>query len=274
MGVYETVIKDVFPDPSDRPNFVLCSNTHGLYSKGFLHSVHTAVGQIQLGIVPDTMGHNYEASYTAADRLMDAQLSLNDIADVSPGAHPPPRYLNLRNTIAALQNAPGLRASWEPFQDVRIAMLSKLVVNAFINPVSALLQCRNGEVFNSNYGSIIADRVCREAERVFRSQWIAEVHYQIRTAKEETGLAVRPAPFPRQLEAAVMRREIQRVVEMTKNNYSSMYMDVKLRRPTEIDFINGHIVAMGKKHKYRSLMNISLMELIKMRSAIPLAPQP
>lgn len=84
MGVYETVIQDVYPDPNDRPNFVLCSNTHGLYSKGPLHSVHSAVGDIKLGIVPDPLGRrNYEASYAAASRPANARLSLDDLANVS-----------------------------------------------------------------------------------------------------------------------------------------------------------------------------------------------
>lgn len=272
MGVYETVIQDVYPDPNDRPNFVLCSNTHGLYSKGPLHSVHSAVGDIKLGIVPDPLGRrNYEASYAAASRPANAQLSLDDLANVSTEQPNGPRYLNLRNTIAALLHAPGLCASWEPVTDVHVAMRRKLVVNAFVNPVSALLQCNNGGVLKSQYGRATADRICREAEHVFRRQWSAEVNEQLLAHNSEAGAAFEPPPFPRELSAQVMRHEIQRVVELTKNNYSSMYMDVKLRRPTEIDYLNGYLVHMGRRHKYRAVMNMSLKHLVKMRGAIPLA---
>ncbi|KAJ8453587.1 hypothetical protein ONZ51_g13514 [Trametes cubensis] len=110
MGVYEKVIANVFPEPHNRPNFVFCTNTHGLYSSGFLHTVHSGVGQLRLGIVPDPFEHNYEASYHAAEDPLDARLSLDDIANVSNPKDITPRYLNLRNTIAALVNAPGLRA--------------------------------------------------------------------------------------------------------------------------------------------------------------------
>ncbi|KAJ8454714.1 hypothetical protein ONZ51_g12873 [Trametes cubensis] len=71
-----------------------------------------------------------------------------------------------------------------------------------------------------------------------------------------------------------MMQEIERVVEQTKNNYSSMYMDVKLRRPTEIAFLNGYLVKMADKAKFRPYMNVSLLHHIKMREMIPLAAQP
>ncbi|KAH9898203.1 ketopantoate reductase-like protein [Cubamyces lactineus] len=274
MGVYEKVIADVFPEPHNRPNFVFCTNTHGLYSSGFLHTVHSGIGQIRLGIVPDSFGRNYEASYHAADDPLDAQLSLDDIADISNEENITPRYLNLRNTIAALVNAPGLRASWEPFHVVQIAMRSKLVVNAFVNPVTALLQCKNGEVLKTKYGRNVADRVCREAERIYRIHWDREVKEQLRTYTQNPSVETPPPPFPRALEASVMMKEIERVVEQTKNNYSSMYMDVKLRRPTEIAFLNGYLVKMADKAKFRPFMNVSLLNHIKMREMIPLVTQP
>ncbi|KAI0639604.1 ketopantoate reductase PanE/ApbA C terminal-domain-containing protein [Trametes polyzona] len=289
MGVYENIVRAVYPDPNQRPNFVLCSNTHGLYSKGFLHSVHAAVGDIRLGIVPDVFGRDYEASYATAEDPSTAKLSLDDIANVAIKEHSSPRYLNLRNTIASLTHSPGLRATWGPFHEVQNAMRSKLVVNAFVNPVSALLQCRNGEVLQSEYGRQVADSVCEEAEQVFRAQWSTEVQEQLeahRKQQEEEGAGrlstpgqeeeqvaeFTPTPFPRELHAKVLRAEIDRVVELTKNNYSSMYMDIKLRRPTEIDFLNGYLVHMGKRYNYRTVMNYALVRLIKMRGRIPLAP--
>ncbi|KAL7285461.1 hypothetical protein ACG7TL_000558 [Trametes sanguinea] len=266
MGVYERIIEDLYPEPSNRPNFVFCVNTHGLYSKAPLHSVHSGVGRIQLGIVPDTFGRDYEASHKAAGRSFESHLSLDNIASSSEDVSP--RYLNLRNTIAALTSAPGLRASWEPLHDVLIAMRSKVVINSFVNPVSALLQCRNGDTLKSLYGSTVADRVCREAEHIFQLQYEKEAEEQ----KQQAGKGVRLRPFPRQLLAGALRSDIERVVERTKNNYSSMYLDIKLRRPTEIDFINGYLIAIAKQHRYRPLTNLSLSHLIKMRMAIPLAP--
>ncbi|KAI0778377.1 ketopantoate reductase PanE/ApbA C terminal-domain-containing protein [Trametes elegans] len=275
MGVYEKLIEEVYPEPHDRPNFVLCSNTHGLYSTGFLHTVHAGLGQIRLGIVPDSLGRNYEASYSAARGAVAAtKLNLNDIADVATGGVNNLRYLNLRNTIAALTNAPGLRASWEPFYDVQVAMRSKLVVNAFINPVSALLQCKNGEVLQNEHGRRIATGICYEAEDVFKLQWEDETKQQAVAYRQEYGVAPEPSPYPRALKARVLRQEIDRVVEATKNNYSSMCIDVKLGRPTEVDFLNGYIRDIGRRYKYRPFMNNSLRHLIRLRGSIPLAPQP
>ncbi|KAH9857992.1 ketopantoate reductase-like protein [Lenzites betulinus] len=272
MGVYENLLADVYPDPNDRPNFIFCSNTHGLYSKGPLHSVHSAVGKIRFGIVPDSFGRDYEASYAPG---REARLSLDDIS-TGTSEHPlSPRYLNLRNTVAALTHASGLHASWERFHDIHVAMRSKLVVNAFVNPVSALLQCANGQVLDTEYGRNTADSVCTEAEHIFRNQWTSEVRAQAAAHKPEgDDDEFEPTPFPRELHAKFMRREIERVVELTKNNYSSMYMDLMLRRPTEIDYINGYLVRMGHLHSFYPIMNASLMHLIKMRGAIPLVATP
>ncbi|KAI0652044.1 ketopantoate reductase-like protein [Trametes meyenii] len=274
MGVYENIVASIYPNPHERPNFVFCSNTHGLFTKGPLHAVHAAIGDIRLGIAPDPFGHDYEASHNAAGRPRDHQLSLDDIANVSTENPIPPRYLNLRNTIAALTTASGLRASWEPFSDVQIAMRSKLVVNSFINPVSALLQCKNGGVLESIRGRDLADRVCREAHRIFQAEWSLEVRQQRRSLAEQGLGNVLPAPYPRQLKSLVLLREIERVVELTKDNYSSMYMDLKLRRPTEIDFLNGYLMHVGRKHRFRPFATASLGNLVRMRSIIPLAPQP
>jgi 2-dehydropantoate 2-reductase len=46
-------------------------------------------------------------------------------------------------------------------------------------------------------------------------------------------------------------------------NFSSMYQDIAKGNRTEIDFLNGKIVELGKKHRIETPVNETLVSLIK-----------
>jgi len=46
-------------------------------------------------------------------------------------------------------------------------------------------------------------------------------------------------------------------------NYSSMHQDLMKGRKTEIDFLNGKIVEMGRKHNIPTPINESIVSMIK-----------
>jgi 2-dehydropantoate 2-reductase len=50
-------------------------------------------------------------------------------------------------------------------------------------------------------------------------------------------------------------------------NYSSMYQDVAKGKKTEIDFLNGKIVELGRKHGIRTPVNETLVGLIRFMEA-------
>lgn len=54
QGVLDLLIERLFQDPETRPNFILASNTHGVFRKSQLHVLHTAFGRLDFGIVPNT----------------------------------------------------------------------------------------------------------------------------------------------------------------------------------------------------------------------------
>lgn len=253
MGVYESLVRELFPNPELRPSFVLTSITHGVRLKEYLHVVHTGVGEISLGIVPSS--GSFEDSYP--------DLSLDDIAPAEDMSH---RHATLRNTMEALLSLNDLSVVWRPISDLQLDMRRKVVVNSVINPLTAILNCQNGKIFQHEAGRRIAHSVCNEASYVFRKEWQHELDEAARV-----GDAAPYVQFPEKLTAASLLAECERVAAQTSMNLSSMLVDVQMARDTEIRSMNGYLVALGRKHGVPMRVNSLLFEMLKLRSAIPLS---
>ncbi|PSR76662.1 hypothetical protein PHLCEN_2v8259 [Hermanssonia centrifuga] len=257
MGVYEHLIQNLFRNQEQRPHFVLASVNHGAWLKEYLHVVHAGAGDLTFGIVPDYHGRQFEAS------LPDLNLD-----DITPNTHNDPsanHYLSLRNTIAALSSLSVLNTSWKSMYDTHMTMRRKVVVNAVINPLTALLNCRNGDVLAHKSGQNICRNVCQEASNAFQAQWKSELK-----DASNAGHDVGDAQFPEALSAASLVLECKRVAELTRFNYSSMLMDVRRARDTEILFLNGYLLGLGRKHNIYMPANNLLMNMMDLRSRIPL----
>lgn len=115
----------------------------------------------------------------------------------------------------------------------------KLVVNAGINPFTALLDCPNGEILNSPLYQQNIDGLCQEISLLLQA---------------ETAETIAPE---------VLRERIETVAGNTANNTSSMRADVKAGRKTEISFINGYLVQCGKRHGIATPVNQMLTERVQ-----------
>lgn len=104
----------------------------------------------------------------------------------------------------------------ETVDDIHTTLWRKLVVNAAINPVTALARCRNGAV---------ADEPLASIARVAASETVA--------VAAETGIYLDE-------EAAI--ETVFDVARATADNRSSMLQDVLAERRTEIDAINATVV--------------------------------
>lgn len=259
MGVYEMLVDKLFRNPELRPHFVLAAISHGATLKQYGHVVHRGAGSITFGAVPDSNGRNFEAHAP--------NLSLDDVTPNTPDDPHASRYLSLRNTLAALSSLESLKASWRPIYDVHMAMRHKVVVNSVVNPLTALMGCRNGDILRSASGREIIRNVCHEASDVFRAQWRAEVE-----AMRERGADVGGAVFPVELETEALRQSCVGVVEGTAGNYSSMLRDVQQGRGTEVQFMNGYLVRLGRQYKVSTPTTKLLLRLIDMRTKIALPP--
>lgn len=140
----------------------------------------------------------------------------------------------LRQT-AALFNGAGLATQLvdDPLQHV----WAKLLVNVGINALTAIHRCRNGELLRSAPLRKTMEQAVREAEAVARAKNI---------------------PVAGDPVAATLT-----VCERTGHNISSMLQDVNNGRRTEIEAINGAIVAEGERLGIATPVNRELVRLVR-----------
>ena len=114
----------------------------------------------------------------------------------------------------------------------------KLLINIGINPITAIAQVRNGFIAKSEYARQIAKLAVNEAILI----------------AQKLGLDFKEDIFDQVLDVA----------KKTEKNISSMHQDVKNKKPTEIDAINGAIVKYGEKFQIPTPVNNTLTCLIKL----------
>lgn len=272
MGVYEELVHGIFRNPENRPHFILASNTHGAFRKGTYDIVHAGLGSIEFGIVPDSAERDFEAGF--ADEAVPKLERKPRIADIASPTNDPSfeRYRSLRSTVAALLLLESLNVSWKPIAEIQTIIRRKLVVNAVINPLTALMGCRNGDVLNTKASQRLMQRICQEASDVFAAQakagsqaWLDSLVSQgINTENMAVG------QLPRALTKPMLQEEVLRVAKATKGNISSMLTDIRRGRTTEVDFINGYLLKLGSTYRIAMPATATLLNLVKMRSAIPL----
>ncbi|MGF1696876.1 2-dehydropantoate 2-reductase [Vibrio lamellibrachiae] len=126
-------------------------------------------------------------------------------------------------------------ANWN--SDILSALWQKLAINCAINPLTAIEQCKNGDL----------------AEPRFQ-QRISSVIKEVIDVAQAEGIAF---SFP------VLRETVATVINATRENYSSMHQDVFYKRKSEIDFITGYLIDTAKHHHIETPENEKLYQVIK-----------
>ncbi|MBN8580013.1 MAG: 2-dehydropantoate 2-reductase [Anaerolineae bacterium] len=122
--------------------------------------------------------------------------------------------------------------------DARSLMWGKLIINAAINPLTALLQVPNGELLSHSWTRKAMSALAREAAAVAQAEQIS-------------------LPFSNPIEA------VEEVARKTAKNLSSMFQDVRRGAPTEIDAICGAVTKRGEAHGIATPYNRSCWQLVK-----------
>ena len=122
-------------------------------------------------------------------------------------------------------------------EDLQPFVWGKLMVNAAINPLTALLRVKNGKLLVNPPARELMGKLARE------------------TASVANALGVI-------LPNLVPERAVEEVAKSTADNYSSMLQDIRRGGPTEVDVINGAVVHTGKKYKVPTPVNEVICSLI------------
>jgi len=125
----------------------------------------------------------------------------------------------------------------KPVKNITPYRWIKLAVNAAVNPLTAIRGVKNGDILTDKYLRSLAFSVVNEVKVVADSLSIKLIKDPI--------------------------EELLRVVNATKDNYSSMLQDILAGKRTEIDFINGAIVGRASVAGVNVPINKALWLLVK-----------
>jgi 2-dehydropantoate 2-reductase len=145
--------------------------------------------------------------------------------------------------IARVLSAAGLDCRIS--SDIRRDVWYKLVVNCVVNPITAILGCDVGGIANPSLAPL-KQLVIDECLAVAATQ---EIVFDLDLMRDIDDF-FRPS-----------------------HNVSSMLQDLRRGRPTEIDYLNGAVVALGARAEVDCPVNAALTEIIKAMEAASLFPQ-
>ena len=218
MGMIDEVNRDIFPYEDSRPHYMVGILSHGLYGRGPFDVVHAGDGTMALGLLIE--GKDYPSSS---------------------------RYL-----LRTLTRTPVFVAVGFPATDLIQQQLDKLAVNAVLNPLTAILNCRNGQVLDNFF-----------VTRVMRLL-LAEISVVVRSLPELKNVPNVNMRF----DSARLESLVVKVAQLTGKNHSSMLQDVRNGRQTEIDYINGYIIRRGEELGIHCVTNYMLMHMVKAKDKI------
>lgn len=136
---------------------------------------------------------------------------------------------------AALRSA---NFQMEVVENAQSLIWGKLVINAAINPLTALLRVPNGELLERPPAREMMRTLARETAQVAEAEKIR-------------------LPFSDPIAA------VEEVALKTAANHSSMLQDVLRGAPTEVDAICGAVVKTGQKHNIDTFANWTCWNLVK-----------
>ncbi len=182
--------------PNNR--LLVATTTDGVYKTSTTCFIRTAIGQFDIGVVDEE----------------------NDLQD---------------NAYSEWEYLKALHPNLHWRNDIVFALYQKLAVNAVINPLTALKNCKNGEL-------------------VGYSEDITKIKEEIFDLYEFMNLP---------LDNHALSLHIDAVIVLTKNNYSSMHQDFHNARETEVEGILGFLLEKGRETGMKMPFIQTLYEQIK-----------
>ncbi|MBV8117840.1 MAG: 2-dehydropantoate 2-reductase, partial [Candidatus Eremiobacteraeota bacterium] len=194
-------------------------------------AIKTALG----GEVPVILGITTESSQSVAAGRVHVSGQGHSIIGSTSAARATSRM------VADLLTRSGLQAS--VVYDIRPHLWGKLVANAAINALSALLDCEAGAIPKDPNAARLAEALAEEAASVAAALKIN-------------------LPFVNPWQY------VTEVIALGADAKSSMAYDLESGHPSEIDHINGAVVAFGRRTGTPTPYNDAMVRLVKARESL------
>lgn len=121
-------------------------------------------------------------------------------------------------------------------KNIKEDVWKKLIINCILNPLTAILKVRNKE---------LASREFKPLRKIISEECVK--------VAGEDGVRINPK---------FIEDKISRIGR--SDNLSSMYQDLLKGKKTEIDYLNGAVVKIGKKHGIKCPVNESMADAVKL----------
>ncbi|KAF3397891.1 hypothetical protein F1880_006130 [Penicillium rolfsii] len=228
MGQIEDLNTRVFTEEARRPTYMFGIMRHGVYLRSSTEAILSGLnGRAAIGVVDD-------------------EKDTNKI----------PRQANPQFLLDTLLRSPILRCEELAWKDLLQSQLFKLAANCVLNPLTAILDVRNGAIKENPDLKPLIQRLLQEISLVFRSL------PELKDLSSDDRFSVSS------LDALVMD-----TIEKTAGNSSSMREDVRKGRATEIEFINGWILRRARELGIECDANAALMQLVLAKSRLTMKTQ-
>lgn len=213
-----------------------------------------------------------------------------------------PTTRSLHTTLSTLLQT-NLFPSWLPLPTLQIVQLQKLAVNASVNALTAVLGVHNGGLVGSKHATRLIDSISRECSSVFAAHLAREAgtwkppplpakQYRVdspldsdprSTSSPSSSAPTAPWPLPpalpdaHPLSPASLTANTISVVMRTSVNLSSTLQDLLATSKTssayaptaptrtEVDYINGYVVALGERYRIDTPITASFGALVKLK---------
>lgn len=123
--------------------------------------------------------------------------------------------------------------------NIHSAMWRKLAVNCVINPLTALMNCPNGDLRG-------------------HQEQIALICEEVAQTMTREGFHTSPES---------LLFYVNQVIDLTAENISSMLQDIRAMRHTEIDYITGYLLKRARAHGIAVPENAHLFEMVKRKES-------
>ena len=246
LGILQLLREEIFIDSKNRPNLFQGVISHGVYQDNAGVLNHAGWAGMKIARLP----------WTDEDMIQKKIIVKQDLAN---------------NSLVKLLMEPKFAKEFgmehSTYQEMLSGQLFKFLVNACINPVTAILDCVNGEMKDS-CGPIFRS-IIDECLQILRLAYKPLFEYREKFGgnDEYPDMNVNEV-----LTTDNMVSEVTRIgCDINAKNSSSMRQDSLFLRDIEIEFINGYVVRLASKLNLdpnSSKVNKTIQEMASLRLAL------